>query len=69
MAEHQLPKLTVRVRFPSSALMVKAQVGEVFRTLGLRSFKGLIGRRAISVPVSGLSADLAYAASSDRQVV
>jgi hypothetical protein len=38
MAEHQLPKLTVRVRFPSSAPSMKAQVGSDFRTLGLVSF-------------------------------
>jgi hypothetical protein len=37
MAEHQLPKLIVRVRFPSSAPMVKDQVGSNFRTLGLRT--------------------------------
>jgi hypothetical protein len=61
MAEHQLPKLIVRVRFPSSALMVKAQVGRDFRTLGLVSFWGLkpaAGHyRAIGNPVNGLSAD------------
>jgi hypothetical protein len=52
MAEHQLPKLTVRVRFPSSARMKKVQVGDDFRTLGLRSFRRLIGCRAISVPLA-----------------
>jgi hypothetical protein len=38
MAEHQLPKLTVRVRFPSSALITNGQVGSSFRTLGRLSF-------------------------------
>ena len=31
MAEHQLPKLTVRVRFPSSAPTPKALVTRMFR--------------------------------------
>src|ERR1700739_855389 len=52
MAEHQLPKLTVRVRFSSPAPMVKAQVGSVFRTLGLRIVLGWITRRAISGPLA-----------------
>jgi hypothetical protein len=71
MAEHQLPKLTVRVRFPSSALMMKAQVGRVFRTLGLVSFWAEKGRGPLTAMgnlVGGLSAGPAYAASSDRRV-
>ena len=47
-----VPKLTVRVRFPSPALIMKAQVGEVFRTLGLRCLGRLTGRRAINVPLA-----------------
>ena len=53
MAEHQLPKLTVRVRFPSSALITNGQVGSRFRTLAVRRFMGQMGRRAISVPLGG----------------
>jgi hypothetical protein len=63
MAEHQLPKLTVRVRFPSSALITNGQVGGEFPTLGYRSFWGPVAL------VSRLSADPAYATSSDRGLV
>ena len=52
MAEHQLPKLIVRVRFPSSAPRIKAQVGSSFRTLGLRRIASRPHRRAISGPLA-----------------
>ena len=53
MAEHQLPKLTVRVRFPSSAPTTNGQVGSRFRTLAVCRFAPRAGRRAISVPLGG----------------
>src|SRR5215831_15930225 len=52
MAEHQLPKLTVRVRFPSPAPITKAQAGSDFRTLGLRPLIAVTRRRAISGPLA-----------------
>jgi hypothetical protein len=57
MAEHQLPKLTVRVRFPSPAPRSKAQVRKWFPNLGLaRSSKAssrLCNLRAISLRAPG----------------
>ena len=53
MAEHQLPKLTVRVRFPSSALMTKSQVTDAFRNLALVVLRPRLGRRATSVLIGG----------------
>src|SRR5215471_19209611 len=52
MAEHQLPKLTVRVRFPSPAPTAKAQAGSDFRTRGLLCLVAVAGRRAISGPLA-----------------
>src|SRR5215467_11897142 len=48
MAEHQLPKLTVRVRFPSPAPTTKAQAGSDFRTLGPRRLVTVTDRRALA---------------------
>jgi hypothetical protein len=50
MVEHQLPKLTVRVRFPSSAPNTKGQVGSRFRGLAFRCIAACVGRRAIRWP-------------------
>ena len=47
MAEHQLPKLTVRVRFPSSAPRMKAQVRTVLPTWASLSVAARQDRRAI----------------------
>jgi hypothetical protein len=44
MAEHQLPKLTVRVRFPSSAPSMKGQVGSIFRCLAFRRIAARTGQ-------------------------
>jgi hypothetical protein len=46
MAEHQLPKLTVRVRFPSSALTKTAR-SEVDSDLAVCRSAARTGRRAI----------------------
>ena len=50
MAEHQLPKLTVRVRFPSSAPTPKALVTRTFRDQGRNRKSRLPRRRALNVP-------------------
>jgi hypothetical protein len=45
-------KLTVQVRFPSSAPMMKTQVGSDLRTLGLQCFPRVASGRAISEPLA-----------------
>jgi hypothetical protein len=52
MAEHQLPKLTVRVRFPSPAPITKAQVAGSFRPWALCLPEASIARWAISGPLT-----------------
>jgi hypothetical protein len=52
MAEHQLPKLIARVRFPSPAPTTKAQVAKVFRSLGLVRLGDLGEWRAINGPLA-----------------
>jgi hypothetical protein len=66
MAEHQLPKLTVRVRFPSSALEIVPLHAEIIR----RGHSGLLSQtpsirpgavstylQAVSPPTIGLGVD------------
>jgi hypothetical protein len=48
----ELPKLTVRVRFPSPAPNPKAQAGDSLPNLGLARSDGDSGRRAISVQLA-----------------
>jgi hypothetical protein len=52
MAEHQLPKLTVRVRFPSPAPPTKAQVRKLIRTWALLVPGHLLIFRAINVQLA-----------------
>src|SRR3954452_20541266 len=52
MAEHQLPKLTVRVRFPSPAPRTKPRPGEVLPDLGFCPSRTGSPRRAIHGPLT-----------------
>ena len=57
MVEHQLPKLTVRVRFPSSAPVENAQLALFFRHQ-YRSRRGRLVLRRVPFTPDGLSAAL-----------
>ena len=52
MVERQLPKLIVRVRFPSPAPQVEPQVKQFFRSVGLAGRGPSVTVRAISGPLA-----------------